>query len=74
MMVDFRAALSSATIDWTASQANGRLGRPEEMAPPLVFLNSDDASYVSGHNLRRRRRVHRGDDDRAGRSHSLPAG
>ncbi len=51
MMVDFRAALSSATIDWTASQANGRLGRPEEMAPPLLFLNSDDASYVSGHNL-----------------------
>jgi NAD(P)-dependent dehydrogenase (short-subunit alcohol dehydrogenase family) len=51
MMVDFRAALSSATIDWTAAQANGRLGRPEEMAPPLIFLNSDDASYVSGHNL-----------------------
>ncbi len=51
MMVDFRAALSSATIDWTAAQANGRLGRPEEMAPPLVFLNSDEASYVSGHNL-----------------------
>jgi NAD(P)-dependent dehydrogenase (short-subunit alcohol dehydrogenase family) len=51
MMVDFRAALSSETIDWTAAQANGRLGRPEEMAPPLLFLNSDDASYVSGHNL-----------------------
>jgi NAD(P)-dependent dehydrogenase (short-subunit alcohol dehydrogenase family) len=51
MMVDFRAALSSAMIDWTASQANGRLGRPEEMAPPLLFLNSDEASYVSGHNL-----------------------
>jgi NAD(P)-dependent dehydrogenase (short-subunit alcohol dehydrogenase family) len=51
MMVDFRAALSSETIDWTAAQANGRLGRPEEMAPPLVFLNSDEASYVSGHNL-----------------------
>jgi NAD(P)-dependent dehydrogenase (short-subunit alcohol dehydrogenase family) len=51
MMVDFRAALSSATIDWTTTQANGRLGRPEEMAPPLLFLNSDEASYVSGHNL-----------------------
>ncbi len=51
MMVDFRQALSSATIDWTAAQANGRLGRPEEMAPPLVFLNSDEASYVAGHNL-----------------------
>jgi NAD(P)-dependent dehydrogenase (short-subunit alcohol dehydrogenase family) len=51
MMVDFRAALSSSTIDWTAAQANGRLGRPAEMAPPLVFLNSEEASYVSGHNL-----------------------
>ena len=51
MMVDFRAVLSSATIDWTAAQANGRLGRPEEMAPPLVFLNSDEASYLAGHNL-----------------------
>jgi NAD(P)-dependent dehydrogenase (short-subunit alcohol dehydrogenase family) len=51
MMVDFRAALSSETIDWTAAQANGRLGQPEEMAPPLIFLNSDEASYVSGRNL-----------------------
>jgi NAD(P)-dependent dehydrogenase (short-subunit alcohol dehydrogenase family) len=51
MMPAFRSALSSETIDWTASQANGRLGRPEEMAPPLVFLNSDEASYVNGHNL-----------------------
>jgi NAD(P)-dependent dehydrogenase (short-subunit alcohol dehydrogenase family) len=51
MMPAFRDALSSEMIDWTASQANGRLGRPEEMAPPLVFLNSEEASYVNGHNL-----------------------
>jgi NAD(P)-dependent dehydrogenase (short-subunit alcohol dehydrogenase family) len=51
MMVDFRQALGDKTIDWTAEQACGRLGRPDEMAGPLVFLNSDDASYVSGHNL-----------------------
>ena len=51
MMVDFRQALGDKTIDWTAEQASGRLGRPDEMAGPLVFLNSDEASYVSGHNL-----------------------
>jgi NAD(P)-dependent dehydrogenase (short-subunit alcohol dehydrogenase family) len=51
MMPAFRSVLDSALLDWTASQANGRMGRPEEMAPPLVFLNSDEASYVNGHNL-----------------------
>ena len=51
MMVDFRQALGDKTIDWTAEQACGRLGWPDEMAGPLVFLNSDDASYVNGHNL-----------------------
>jgi NAD(P)-dependent dehydrogenase (short-subunit alcohol dehydrogenase family) len=51
MMVDFRQALGDKTIDWTAEQACGRLGRPDEMAGPLVFPNSDEASYVNGHNL-----------------------
>jgi len=51
MMPDFRAALGGEIIEWTAQQANGRLGRPEEMAPPLVFLGSDEASYVNGSNL-----------------------
>ena len=29
----------------------GRNARAEEQAYPLVFLNSDAASYISGHNL-----------------------
>jgi len=50
MMPSFREALGSSLIDWTAAQV-GRIGRPDEMAGPLVFLNSDEASYVSGFDL-----------------------
>lgn len=28
-----------------------RLGKPEEMAGPIAFLLSDDASFITGHNL-----------------------
>lgn len=28
-----------------------RMGRAEEMGPPVTFLLSDDASYITGHNL-----------------------
>ena len=29
----------------------GRLGRPEELADAIVFIASDQASYITGHIL-----------------------
>jgi NAD(P)-dependent dehydrogenase (short-subunit alcohol dehydrogenase family) len=35
----------------TSTVVMGRLGRPEELAKPVVFLASDDASFITGAEL-----------------------
>jgi len=47
MMAAFESATPRAVIE-AAAQPIGRYSTPEEQAGPLVFLNSDAASYVNG--------------------------
>lgn len=52
IMADFRAGLGDAAIDMTAGSGIGRLARPEEMAPAILFLSHPQtASYINGSNL-----------------------
>jgi NAD(P)-dependent dehydrogenase (short-subunit alcohol dehydrogenase family) len=50
MMKVFESTAPAALID-TFVEPIGRRALPEEMAYPLIFLNSDAAAYISGHNL-----------------------
>jgi NAD(P)-dependent dehydrogenase (short-subunit alcohol dehydrogenase family) len=43
-------AMQSARDDWPLVPMR-RLGKPEEIAASFAYLASDDASYVTGHNL-----------------------
>jgi NAD(P)-dependent dehydrogenase (short-subunit alcohol dehydrogenase family) len=47
MMADFERA-SAASVLETAMQPINRRSTPDEQARPLVFLNSDAASYING--------------------------
>jgi NAD(P)-dependent dehydrogenase (short-subunit alcohol dehydrogenase family) len=38
--------------NWVAMHPMGRIGEPEEVAAAIVFLASDDASFVTGELLR----------------------
>jgi len=50
MMSAFHKAYGKETIDaWLPPI--GRYATPEEMAEPLIFLNSNMARFISGHNL-----------------------
>jgi 3-oxoacyl-[acyl-carrier protein] reductase len=50
-------SIDTARLDETARRVRGeniplgRVGEPEEMAGPAVFLASDDARYITGHCL-----------------------
>ena len=51
IMPDFRQAMGDWAIDMTADVGIGRLAEPREMAPAMIFLGSDEASYVNGINM-----------------------
>ena len=38
--------------EWVAMHPMGRIGQPEEVAAAIVFLASDDASFITGSLLR----------------------
>ncbi len=50
MMPSFEKAAGAGLIDQFA-QGLGRRSTPEEQAYPMIFLNSDAASYITGENL-----------------------
>lgn len=51
-MTDILKTVPQELLDKFAAQTMlGRLGQPEEIAKAILFLASDDASYVTGHNL-----------------------
>jgi len=52
LMADFRESMGDKVIDWSVTvQGNGRMAVATDIAPPLVFMGSDAASFINGVNL-----------------------
>ena len=52
LMADFRETMGDKVIDWSVTvQGNGRMAVAADIAPPLVFMGSDAASFINGVNL-----------------------
>ena len=52
MLDDFRKVIPEKTLNGSYEQIGiGRPGEPAEMAGAMLYLGSDEASYVNGHNL-----------------------
>jgi NAD(P)-dependent dehydrogenase (short-subunit alcohol dehydrogenase family) len=51
LLGDFKATMGEKVMDWTVTQATGKIMTPREVAMPLAFLGSEAASYVNGHDL-----------------------